>query len=115
MTSLREIVRASSFVIILLIKGVIHDVIRDAKPVGQWRVLVVDSNTVKIIDAICKASDILDEQITVILKIDGNPQPFPDKEAVYFISPSVESVQGLIDHFERQPLYRAAHVYFTSS
>jgi syntaxin-binding protein 1 len=42
-------------------------------------------------------------------------QPYPQKEAIYFIAPITESVNAIIDdHARGQPLYAAAHIYLTS-
>ena len=38
-----------------------------------------------------------------------------DYEAIYFISPTLESVSGLINDFANKPMYQAAHVFFTGA
>jgi hypothetical protein len=41
-------------------------------------------------------------------------EPMPGQAGVYFISPKKESVQRLIFDFGATPMYRAAHVFFSS-
>lgn len=44
-------------------------------------------------------------------------QPLPELNALYFLSPTEESVRILIEDFknERKPQYQSAYVYFCSS
>lgn len=43
-------------------------------------------------------------------------QPLPELNALYFLSPSEDSVQALIKDFkdEKKPQYRSAYVYFSA-
>ncbi|KAJ3309329.1 vacuolar sorting protein VPS33/slp1 [Boothiomyces sp. JEL0838] len=41
-------------------------------------------------------------------------QGYPDKEAIYFVSPSLNSIQALLDDFLKRPMYQAAHVFCLS-
>ena len=41
-------------------------------------------------------------------------EPLPSLSGVYFISATPSSVRGLIDDFKYQPLYKSAHVFFSS-
>ncbi len=41
-------------------------------------------------------------------------QPFPQTEAIYFITPEARSIRGIIDDFETKTMYSAAHVFCTS-
>ena len=40
-------------------------------------------------------------------------EPMPNMEAIYFITPSEESIDILLSDFKSGSLYKAAHVYFT--
>src|SRR5690242_15205737 len=52
----------------------------------------------------------------VVEKIDISRQPLPNMEAIYFLSPTDESINLLIQDFknEKSPQYRAVHLFFTT-
>lgn len=41
-------------------------------------------------------------------------EALPNLSGVYFITPSHESVRQMIEDFRTQPLYKTAHVFFSS-
>lgn len=74
--------------------------------------------------------DILEENVTLVEDITRKRQPYPNKEAVYFITPSEEIVGKLIADFsqggegkkkkekekdkEDKGMYAAAHIFFSA-
>ncbi|SAL99662.1 hypothetical protein [Absidia glauca] len=54
--------------------------------------------------------------VVVVENIEKNRQPYPTLAAIYFLTPCRESILRLVDDFSahKEPLYNAAHVYFTS-
>ncbi|XP_021149445.2 syntaxin-binding protein 3 isoform X2 [Columba livia] len=62
-----------------------------------------------------RMTDLLAEGITVVENVYKTREPVPHMKAIYFITPTKKSVDGLIDDFitKSSSRYKAAYVYFT--
>lgn len=76
--------------------------------------LIVDTHTLRIVSGACRQYDILERGVTVVEQIEKSRQPLSDLDAVYFVSPTDQSVEMLLkDHKSQSALYRYSHVFFS--
>ncbi|KAI9762916.1 MAG: vacuolar sorting protein VPS33/slp1 [Geoglossum simile] len=81
---------------------------------GEWKVLVIDEATKKLIDNVVKEDDILNENITNIERIEDRRPMNKDMDAVYLLSPLPHIVDCLMADFQRKR-YRRSHLVWTAS
>ena len=82
----------------------------------SWKVLVVDSVSVRVISAACSMSEITDEGVSLVENLDLAREPMAAMEAIYFVSPTYESMKRICADFANpdDPMYDAAHIFLTS-
>ena len=85
--------------------------IRDAAR-GDWKVLVVDQNSWKLVMNVMKEDDILSEKIAEIEHIEERRKPNRDMDAIYFLSPEPHIVDCIMADFEHRR-YRGAILLWT--
>jgi len=83
-----------------------------------WKVLLVDKTSMRIISTCCRMYDVMEKGITVVENVNIERQPLSKLEAIYFLSPSEESVNALINDFDpekkKKLMYQAVHLFFTT-
>jgi syntaxin-binding protein 1 len=85
---------------------------------GEWKVLVLDPVTVRVVSSSCGMSDLTGAGVSLVENLAQGREPQRSLDAVYFITPTPESVERLCADFAaKKPearLYRRAHVFFSS-
>eukprot|EP00761_Pharyngomonas_kirbyi_P013525 gb/GECH01013554.1/.p1 GENE.gb/GECH01013554.1/~~gb/GECH01013554.1/.p1 ORF type:complete len:619 (+),score=125.04 gb/GECH01013554.1/:1-1857(+) len=82
---------------------------------ASWKILIVDQNTLQILNACCRVHEIVSKSVTLLESLEKRRQPLKSMSAIYFLSPTESSVNQMSKDFRKNPLYRSAHVFFTSS
>ncbi|PAA76798.1 hypothetical protein BOX15_Mlig030551g1, partial [Macrostomum lignano] len=94
---------------------IMREVIHSLKKEGDWKVLIVDKLSMRMISACCRMHEIMSEGITLVEDVSKKREPLP-LEAIYLLQPTRESVQLLMADFSGVRMqYRAAHVFFTEA
>jgi hypothetical protein len=80
----------------------------------KYIALIVDTHTLRIISGACRQYDIMERGVTVVERIEKSRQPLADLDAVYFLSPTEQSIELLLkDHKQSPALYRCSHAFFS--
>uniref|UniRef100_A0A8D0DRA2 Syntaxin binding protein 3 n=1 Tax=Salvator merianae TaxID=96440 RepID=A0A8D0DRA2_SALMN len=87
----------------------------DCRKEEEWKIILLDDFTTRLLSSCGKMTDLLAEGITVVENVYKNREPVPHMKAIYLITPTAKSVDGLINDFvnKSSSKYKAAYVYFT--
>ncbi|XP_038269058.1 syntaxin-binding protein 3 isoform X1 [Dermochelys coriacea] len=87
----------------------------DCRKEEEWKIIILDDFTTKLLSSCGRMTDLLAEGITAVENVYKNREPVPHMKAIYFITPTEKSVDGLIKDFvsKSSSKYKAAYVYFT--
>jgi len=107
----------------LIAKQRIMEMISSVEPIKKGlKLIIFDKAALSVINTCCSMYDILQQGVSLAEPLHLRREPLPKMEAIYFVSPCAESVSKILDDFdshvdERREIimYRAAHVFFTSS
>ncbi|XP_063796230.1 syntaxin-binding protein 3 isoform X2 [Pseudophryne corroboree] len=93
------------------------EILDDCRKENEWKILLIDQFTTKLLTSCCKMTDLLEEGITVVEDIYKIRQPVRDLKAIYFISPNEKSVDCVVRDFtfKSSCTYKAAYVYFSDT
>ncbi|KAM8930988.1 LOW QUALITY PROTEIN: syntaxin-binding protein 3 [Pelodytes ibericus] len=90
------------------------EILDDCRKADEWKILLLDHFTTKLLTSCCKMTDLLQEGITVVEDLFKIRQPVEGMKAIYFISPNEKSVDCLVNDFKTKSVkYKAAYVYFS--
>ncbi|KAI5920197.1 Sec1 family protein [Camillea tinctor] len=78
---------------------------------GDWKVLVLDENSKKLIDGVAKEDDILNYNIANIERIEERREPNPSMDAIYILSPQPHIVDCFMADVERRRYKRCFLVW----
>lgn len=94
-----------------------EDIIQQNKTVSnsKWKILVLDKLSVRIMSSCCKMKDVIDEGITLVEDLSKKRQPMPTFEVIYFVTPTKDSIDHIIQDFVVDRKYKYVHIYFTDS
>jgi len=79
-------------------------------------IMVIDPTTSKVVSSAIKPVELLEEGILAIERIELGRKPFPQTHAIYFVSPTEQSVNSIIKDFidPSDPQYGNIHLFFTN-
>ncbi|WBW75000.1 SNARE binding protein Sly1 [Schizosaccharomyces osmophilus] len=79
-----------------------------------WKVLIFDKSGSDTISSVMRITELRKHGVTVHMNITSSRQPIADVPAIYFVQPTEENVEYIIDDLSKG-LYESAYVCFSSS
>lgn len=89
--------------------------VREGSPSDGDFILILDQSTTKIISSLVTTFDLLSENVLLLENLQLVRKPFPTISAIYFITPSADSIDRMLKDFKdaKTQMYLCAHVFFT--
>lgn len=109
--SLKEIMR----------RRIVHGIFRpvNGRNPALFCVLICDSTTLKLISKTLDTSDLVENRIAVVDKLDKAREPLPQMDAIYFLSPTADNFKKLLMDFpdaaKFKNKYRKSHVFLNKT
>ncbi|CAJ1352023.1 unnamed protein product, partial [Effrenium voratum] len=75
-------------------------------------VLIADKWTLQLLERVCQMHDLLLEGIALVEAIDSPREGLP-LDALYFLSPTRENMERLVEELSARAKYRSSHVFFS--
>ncbi|KAJ1920738.1 syntaxin binding protein 1 [Mycoemilia scoparia] len=108
--------------LINIVRDKFLNAIRRVRPRDRWKVVIVDQFSLRLLSSVLRLYDVLNEDVILVESIKKNRQAYVDKEAIYFLVPTKESVSRFISDFTKKgpasnngAMYSAGHIYFTGA
>ncbi|SSD62127.1 probable Protein SLY1 [Saccharomycodes ludwigii] len=79
-----------------------------------WKVLILDRKSTGIISSVLRVNDLLKKGVTVHTSIKQSRTPLPDVPAIYFVQPTKENIDIIIQDLSND-MYSFFYINFTSS
>uniref|UniRef100_A0A6B2L018 Uncharacterized protein n=1 Tax=Arcella intermedia TaxID=1963864 RepID=A0A6B2L018_9EUKA len=97
---------------------IMKNVINGIGPV-KWgfKVLILDTNSCRFVDSAIEMKEITKAGVSDVCIIDKPRMRLPKLDAIYFVAPTAENIEAIINDFDDgdEPQYRRVHLFFTSS
>lgn len=84
----------------------------------KFCILILDKTAMKVLNASLALTEVFELGITLVEDLSRNREPMPSMEAIYIISPTVESIEYIIKDYTpkskhaQKNAYKCANVYF---
>lgn len=77
----------------------------------------MDEASTKIVSSALTMYDIMEHRVTLVEQLDKSRQPFPEMDVIYFITPTIESVNLVLDDYPSasKSKYGNVHLFFSDT
>ncbi len=89
-------------------KRILEDMV--AKVDGTFKVMICDRAATEVLNSALRMHDLVENGVTLVENMANVRQPLPKSPAIYFISPSVDSVRGVIQDWATKDMYESANI-----
>jgi Sec1 family len=93
---------------------VLNEIFDEINHISLNYILIVDKKSLGIISGGVSVLDLTERGVTVIEKLEKSRKPLPEIDALYFISPTHQSIKLLSEDFTTTVKYNQIYLYFTS-
>lgn len=80
-------------------RKILEEIIGNAASSSRWKVLIMDEDTTKIVSASVSMFEIMEHKVSLVENLTRGRQPFPEMDAVYFISPTLQCANRVMSDF----------------
>lgn len=79
-----------------------------------FKVVIVDQDGLHVLGSLLKMFEVTAHNVTLVENIDLSRKRFPDMDAIYFLSPTENTINAIIKDFKdpKLPQYKAIHLFF---